>query len=322
MNKKELVIRLKHYHSFWYDLLEDKNAVAEYFDTKDLIKKKLIEIEKKLEKNSKFVYFICSREKIRFDITKKPRYKCFSSSTVYIPIIMGNKRKTISVFLPEFKDASKENRPKVETTAKYITFSFCNGNKKTIPIHKFIEDSKIILEHSNKVEYIGYTKNPSSRPTNGAHAGLSTILYNLMTSNKNRDIIIYFNEFSYYLDDCPFETNLNIEEKIIEKSFILYFDSISQDKNRENEEKELINSLKKLEEEKIHSISFDYEFAVTNGYSNFSSDKVLDSHVHNFSIYLNQNKIMIDKNQPSKSKYGDVKTNTNIDWTAHKILDE
>ena len=46
MNKKELVIRLKHYHSFWYDLLEDKNAVAEYFDTKDLIKKKLIEIEK------------------------------------------------------------------------------------------------------------------------------------------------------------------------------------------------------------------------------------------------------------------------------------
>lgn len=319
MNKKVLVIRLKFYHQFWYDLLENKNAVAEYFDTRDLITKKLKEIENALGNNRRFVYFICSREQIRFDTSRKPRYKCFSSSIIYIPIITDGKKSIIKVELVEFRNISNKNRPKIEITDKYITFSFPSGNKKTMHIHKFIEDAKIFLGHSNKVEYVGYTKNPSSRPTNGSHTGLIAILYKFMSLNVNRDIMIYFNEFSYYLDDDKFETNLNIEENIIEKSFISYFDSNSQDRNREKEEIELINSLKKLEKEKIFSIFFDYEFAVKNGYSNFSSDAVPDSHIHNFSVCLYGKKIIIDKNQSSQHNSSSI--GVNLNWMAHKNLD-
>ncbi|EPO4491378.1 hypothetical protein ACUAW6_003429, partial [Vibrio cholerae] len=70
---KEWVVELETYHRYWYDLVVNPCEIADYFDTRKLIVNHLKQVKKEVEEHleKRFVYFICSRERVRFNTDKK-----------------------------------------------------------------------------------------------------------------------------------------------------------------------------------------------------------------------------------------------------------
>lgn len=307
---KKWIITLDKCHKFWYDLIVFPNQLNNKINTRTLITQKLKEIEVNVKKHldKRFIYFICSRTKIRFNIKKWILFNPISKYT-YIPILIGknNVKKYIKV---KFIDcANKNKRPKIYLQEKFISIFYHDGNVETFPIHEFLDLSKINLGISNKVEYVGYTNEPSRRPTNGSHTGLSDILYKI--SNEDNDFLIYFNTFKVRVitdnnnlslniiasNAMTNEVNIDTEGKIIEKCFISYFNSNTQDRNRKNEDSYLYNNMENLSSKyKIHSIEIYYDQTEESDYTLFSSSSVVAKQEHYFSVSINNSNIDITRN--------------------------
>jgi hypothetical protein len=307
-SEKELIVELQRYHRYWYDLIVHPNEVAEYFDSRELIVDYLKAVKKNVEDNleKRFVYFICSRTKIRFNIDKKPFYNPITKK-VKIHILVGKNEKKQTIKCQFFDiPSNKFCNPKLDITDKYITVTDSRGDLITASIHDFLEQSNINLGLYSNVEYVGYTKNPHTRPTNSSHAGLSDVLYKV--SNESFDTFIYFNVFKVTTRAVNNQAKLNIiisnamtneldvelEGKLIEKCFIFYFDALSQNRNKDKEMKELKNNLDKIyKENKIKRVNFIYEFEEENEYGVFSSSKVSPSVNHTFNVIKVKDKVEI-----------------------------
>lgn len=87
---KKWIITLDECHKFWYDLIVFPNQLNDKINTRTLITQKLKEIELNVKKHldKRFIYFICSRTKIRFNIKKWILFNPISKYT-YIPILIG-----------------------------------------------------------------------------------------------------------------------------------------------------------------------------------------------------------------------------------------
>jgi hypothetical protein len=297
--EKEWIIELDRYHKYWYDLVVHSGEVAEYFNTRKLIFEHLKDVKKSVEDSleKRFIYFICAREKVRFNTKKKPRYNSFTKKmTINIVIGKNERRRNIKC---KFFDThtNKFFNPKIELTEKYITITDLRGNLTTASIHDFLESSNINLGICSKVEYVGYTKNPHERPTDGSHTGLSDVLYKV--SNESFDTFIYFNVFKVTTraisqnmmwhfvmpNAMTDEIGAELEGKLIEKCLIFYFDALSQNRNKDKELSELKNNLSKISRENnIKSIHFCYEFDEYNEYGVFSSSRVEPNIRHVFTV--------------------------------------
>jgi len=298
-SEKELIVELQHYHRYWYDLIVHPNEVAEYFDTRELIVDYLKTVKKSVEENleKRFVYFICSRTKIRFNLNKKPTYNPITKK-VKIHLLVGKNEKKQTIKYKFFDiPSNKFCKPKLDITDKYITVTDSRGDLFTASIHDFLEHLNINLGLYSNVEYVGYTKNPHTRPTNSSHAGLSDVLYKV--SNEDFDTLIYFNVFKVTTravnnqsmvdlvisNAMTDELDVELEGKLIEKCFIFYFDALSQNRNKDQEMKELKNNLDKIyEENKITRVNFIYEFEEPNEYGIFSSSQISPSMNHTFNV--------------------------------------
>ncbi len=309
-SEKEWIVELQRYHKYWYDLVVNPGEVADYFDTRKLIVDYLKEIKRQVEESleKRFVYFICSRTKVRFNVNKKPSYNPISKRVkIHLLIGKAGKRKTITC---QFFDIhiKKFCRPKIDITDKYITLTDSKGNLTTASIHDFLEDAKVSLGITSKVEYVGYTKNPHTRPTNGAHTGLSDVLYKI--ADENRDSLIYFNVFKVttraissksmlnftIANAMTDEINVELEGSLLEKCFIFYFDSENQNRNKDKELLELKKSLRKISiENKINSIHVCYEFEDPNEYGVFSSSKVAPQLGHIFTVKNTEEDVEISR---------------------------
>nr|CDQ35142.1 hypothetical protein BN993_04610 [Virgibacillus halodenitrificans] len=307
-SEKEWIVELQRYHRYWYDLVVNPNEVADYFDTRKLIVDYLRDIKAQVEENleKRFVYFICSRTRVRFNIEKKPSYNPITKM-VKIHILVGKERSKKSIKC-KFFDFHKNRfcRPKIDLTEKYITITDSRGDLTTSSIHDFLEAANIFLGIDSKVEYVGYTKNPHTRPTNGAHTGLSDVLYKI--SDENYDSLIYFNVFKVttraisensmlnftVANAMTDEVNAEFEGSILEKRFIFYFDSISQNRNKDKEMQEFKKALHKIDvENKVNSIHISYEFERPNEYGVFSSSKVPPKLGHVFTVRKNKENVEI-----------------------------
>jgi hypothetical protein len=296
--EKDWFVELSRSDMYWFDLIISQH---ETFDTRQMIVEYLRSlktiVEESLEK--RFIYFICSRVKVRFNTSKKPRYNPFTGK-VKLHLLVGKSLKKISVHTV-FKDVhiNKMFHPDIELTEKFITLTDKSGNKTTASVHDFLSASGIDIGYPTKVQYIGYTKNPDSRPTDGAHAGLNEILYRV--SNEDNDIFICFNLFKVMSNAVSSASMLNfivpnsmtdeigvdLEGQIIEKCFILYFDSDSQTKNKAKERGELKNNLSQLSlKNKINSIQFHYELDRPCEYWNLYSSSIKPSLKHVFTVDL------------------------------------
>ncbi|QJY36181.1 hypothetical protein HOO69_05945 [Vibrio europaeus] len=296
---KEWIVELEKYHRYWYDLVVNPGEVADYFDTRQLIVKHLKRIKKEVEEHldKRFVYFICSRERVRFNTKKKPTFNRITGKTK-LHLLIGEKaiKKSVKCTFADY-NTGKAFKPNINLTDKYITFTDETGYRTTYCIHDFLEESMINLGIDSRVEYVGYTKKPHTRPTNGSHTGLSDVLYQI--AEEKRDSLIYFNVFKvtaravnsdknvhiHITNAMTNEINAELEGKILEKCFIFYFNSKIQTRNKENEYRELENNLIKLAtENKIKSIHIGYEFEVPNEYGLFSSSEVPAKIGHVFTV--------------------------------------
>ena len=307
-NAKDWMVELERYHRYWYDLVVNPNDVAEYFDTRSLIVDYLSGIKKEVEAHleKRFVYFICSRERVRFNVKKSPTYNPLTRK-MKIHLLVGEKNHKRS-FTCQFVDRASGRffRPDVKVTDKYITLKDATGYLVTYSVHDFLEQTHTSLGLDSRVEYVGFTKNPHTRPTNGSHTGLSDVLHQL--AEEKRDSLIYFNTFRVYAYAKNNKYNLNftfanamtnevdaeLEGKLIEKCFIFYFDAKNQTRNKINERKELEKSLAKIaDENKINSIHINYDVEEGNEYTLFSSSRVPASPQHLFTVKKDQEGVKI-----------------------------
>ncbi|MFA0999134.1 MULTISPECIES: hypothetical protein [Pseudomonas syringae group] len=297
--EKEWVVELQRYHRYWYDLIVNSHEVAEYFDSRQLIvdylKRVKAEVEAGLEK--RFVYFICSRERVRFNTKRSPSYNPLTRATkLHLLIGKNQTKKTIRCrFFDEQR--RKFHKPDIEVSEKYITIRNAEGNLFTQSIHDFLENANISVGLDSRVEYVGYTKNPELRPTNGKHTGLSHILHRL--ADNGRDSFIYFNLFKIITkatnqkfmlnfamaNAMTDEIDVEMEGKILEKCFIFYFDAAGQDRNKKNELAELKKNLQRLStDQNIKKIHVHYEFEKPTEYGVLSSSQISPNLQHIFTI--------------------------------------
>ncbi|MET0107412.1 MAG: hypothetical protein ABW084_00800 [Candidatus Thiodiazotropha sp.] len=307
---KEWIVELQRYHMYWYDLVVNPGEVSDYFNTKKLIVNYLRYVKRCVEESleKRFIYFICSRTKVRFNLKKKPTFNPITR-TVKIHILLGGERKKSS-FKVRFYDESS-NRfyyPNIVLTEKYITITDPVGNLTTASVHDFLSSSRVSLGLCSNIEYVGYTENPHSRPTNGAHTGLNEVLYKV--SNESFDTLIYFNVFKVtakassdnsmlnfmFANSMTDEIGAELEGKVIEKCFILYFDSDNQTKNKEKERSELTNNLLDMvDNNKINAVHVGYGFEEAHDYVFFSSSAIPPSHKHIFNVRVVNGELDINK---------------------------
>lgn len=308
-SSKHWVVELIQSTMYWYELIVNP---PKEIDTKGHISKSLrylkAVVEEQLEK--RFIYFIVSRKRVRFSQKKKSRYSlCGLGKKLHLYIEEGKdkKLKKISIYVRE-AGTLKIIKPKVTTTDRFILFTRENGDELLFPIHDFLQNFDVVLNHSSTIHYVGYTKNPQIRPIGGDHTGLNEILYRV--SNEDNDILIFYNLFKVTAHGEDSDSNINFlvansmtdevqvdkEGLIIEKCLILYFDSANQTKNRANEKTELENNLITLaSENKITSISMIYELESPSEYFKFGSSSVAPSDRHVFSYTIKRGVLELER---------------------------
>jgi hypothetical protein len=305
---KDWFITLSYSSTHWYDLIINPQQINITLDTKQIITNQLKLLKQKVEKEleKRFIYFIYSRTKVRFNTSKIPTYNPLSK-TIKLHLLIGKNhiKKSIKIKITDIL-IEKYIFPKVILTDKFITFYLVSGHTIISSVHDLLNTVNINLGINSKVQYVGYTKNPNTRPINGIHAGLSEVLYNV--SADNNDIFITFNLFKVTTQslnkDYKFnfiipnsmsnEIDVDLEGQILEKCLILFFDSNNQTKNKEKEYQELKNNLLKISNKnKINSIQFYYEFERYNEYWFFYSSKVKANSKHIFTFELKDNSVQI-----------------------------
>lgn len=295
---KDWYVELSRADIYWYELIVNP---PEELDTRKIIVDQLKSLKKAVEESleKRFIYFICSRTKVRFDISKKHKYGWLDGK-FHFHLLIGRDKKRMSVNTV-FRDAKTGNivRPEIEISEKFITITDMYGNLTTMTIHDFLMVSGIDIGISTVVQYVGYTKNPDTRPTNGVHGGLNEVIYKL--SNEENDIFIMFNIFKVIVNAINSSNMMNfiipnsmideiktdMEGQILEKCFIFYFDSSNQTKNKENEKIELIGNLNKLAvDNKINSIKFHYEIDNDSEYWCLQSSNAEPNQRHVFTVKM------------------------------------
>jgi hypothetical protein len=289
----------------WYDLLlyPPKN-----FDIKqqitDYLKQLQAMVDNQLDK--RFVYFLAARKRLRFCVSKKPRYSLFGNDLVfYVEIGREKTKRKLSTKILDI-ETKQPIKPPVEISDRFITFYFTPNHKVSISIYDFLQICEIEVGINTEVHYVGYTKNPSERPINGDHRGLSDMLYRV--SNEEHDFFIFYNLFKvlsigmsptalvnfYVANSMIDEIKVDKEGRIIEKAIIKYFGTETQEINKENEEAELNNSLKRLAtKNNINSVTIHIEMDEPSELYRFFSRSVKPSDKHVFTCRIGKDNFEI-----------------------------
>ncbi len=313
---KEWLITLQECRFFWYELIVNGH---EEIDTKKIIfaemKQQKKEVEGWLEK--RFIYFICSRKKVRFSTRQTPSID--SEGNIEFNLEIGKEREIRKICMVLLWDRSGAiaTKAEIDSTGRFISFTNSSEDKISYSIHDFLHHCGINLGIESVVQYVGYTKNPNSRPLDGKHGGLSEVLYNV--SNEENDFIFVFNLFSVYskfenrdlngllANSMTDEIQVDKEGQVIEKCFILYFDSKNQSKNKEKEKREIENDLLQLaQENNITSVVIEYEFNGDSEYYKFSSSSILAKQRHLFTASLKGGELHLEEGANFCEEYGQI----------------
>lgn len=302
---KDWYVELSQSTCFWYDLLIHP---PEGFDTKQQIANYLKQLQSVVESqlDKRFIYFLTARKKIRFCVSKKPRYSYFGNQLIFY-VEIGRERRRLKIITKIFDPQTQlPIRPPVEVSDRFITIQFTSLHKVTMPIHDFLQSIGVEVGINTEVHYIGYTKNPSERPINGSHRGLSEMLYRV--SNEEHDFFVFYNLFKVLsismnptapINFCVAnsmvdEINVDEEGRIIEKALIKYFGAETQELNKKNEESELENTLERLAaRNRINSVALHIEMDEPSEMHRFFSRSVKPADKHVFTCRVGDNGVEI-----------------------------
>ncbi|MGW7677948.1 hypothetical protein [Shewanella sp. S23-S33] len=299
-------ITLQQSSCYWYDLIVNP---PDFVNTKDSISSQLEDlratVEQTLEK--RFIYFFASRTKVRFDVTRPPKYS-FWNKWIIITLLVGRDRKRYKIKI-KFQSAEGQTlTPRIEVSERFIRIIHCAKVSQTFSIHDFLQTFDIWIGISTQVHYVGITKDPADRPLSRKHRGITDTLYNV--SNEENDFFVFINLFKVMsnaknnahqlhfvvansmIDEIPTEE----EGVVVESALIAYFDCASQQINRGNERAKLSNRLAFLaEKHNIQSVSVHLEMESPNEYFAFGSDSISVALSHTFLFRYANGKIEMER---------------------------
>jgi hypothetical protein len=282
----------------WYELVL-RNLHPEV-DSRTAMKGVIRQLKRKHEDyfNRRFVYFICSREKVRFSVQRQARFS-FLRRKLVIHLEIGSERRLKRCVVPaallrRISGIGRSVLPQVENSDIAITCTYPGGQKVTTSIHDFLLDAGINLGINTCIHYVGMTKNPDTRPLLRKHDGRTRTL--ALTRDASRDIFFFYNTFAvrclasdphivYWLSNAMTdEVDIQTEGLLLEKLLIGYFKPDCQG-NLQSECTQLQNLFWKLaDSRKITRMSVDLEVLDTSEYYTFYSSQAPPSSAHVFSV--------------------------------------
>jgi hypothetical protein len=271
---------------FWFDMIvnpfpskEATNFISGYLAA---LRK---EVEETLEK--RFIYFFASRPRVRFDVTRPPKYE-FLSGKLVLHFLVGRDRRRHKLKFAILDPVNKQRlKPRVLSNDKFITLIFSPKSSNTYSIHDFLRIQQINFGLETKIHYVGITKNPESRPLSRQHRGVADTLYSV--SNEENDFFLFVNLFkvltntttSNYMmsfmvaNSMTDELSVGSEGSIIERGLVAYFDSPIQKEESSHERAGLEQELRRIKREfNIESVLFDLALEGGDEYFRFGSVSV------------------------------------------------
>lgn len=278
---------------FWFDpLIDPPHGIDLLSAMRTTLNELKTNVQGSLDRH--FVYFLASREKIRFSTKKQPHYSLFGKLIVYIEV--GRKRLEKKLILSAGND-----RTHVECCERFITYHYSADHKVSYSVYDYLDLCRIQTGISSEVHYVGYTSNPSSRALDRNHRGFSDMVYRTSRTDEDYDYFIFYNLFKvsvkaihpsnaihFLVSNAMIdEVDIATEGKLLEKVLIKYFGTKVQELNIENEERELNNTLEKLATNKnIQSVTFDIEIEGESELFRFYSRCIEPNMKHTFSCQI------------------------------------
>lgn len=292
-------------HIYWYDPIRNNHPIVK---TRKLIRGQLDLLKESVKSSTdkKFIYFICSRKKVRFCDESTPIVS--SNGLMSLRVNVGKNVNSKDIVMKAIRNYNSDFIiPEIEKGGKYIRFYDEAVNElKITSVHDFLKDYEVNIGIDTEVHYVGYTKNPNDRPFNGSHTGLSDVFYDV--SNEDNDFFICYNlfkvlcsaknekyNFNYTVaNSISDEIKIDLEGEILEKCFLLYFDSKVQNRNKEKERSKMKNDMFKiLKENDIKKIHVYSEIEEESEYYKFFSSSVESKKAHVFTALIERDDLNI-----------------------------
>lgn len=330
-SRKRWYVELLFSRMYWY---EHVSVEHELFPTRAAIVAELKKFKEELKSSldKRFIYFIASRKRVRFNVNKRPRYQ-FLGHGLVLHLSIGAHKKDRKIVVPIIDDGTGQvSKPTVQITEEHITLIDNSGNSITYSVHDFLSRTGLDFGISSEIHYVGFTKNPNSRPINGSHSGLNDVLYSVPTENE--DIFVFYNLFkvlSCSLNDdynmnfvlansMTDEVDVDTEGELIEKTLLLYFNASLQRRNKNKELLELRSNLRQLSERlNIESVSINYAFEKADPYFRFMSSQVPASWDHFLPILLLMGTLLLSRDRRSNAnlafRYNPAMRNAIMEFT-------
>lgn len=299
-------ITLQQSSCYWFDLIVNP---PDFVNTKDSIASELENLRATVEQtlDKRFIYFFASRTKVRFDVTRPPKYS-FWNKWLIITLLVGRDRKRHKIKIKFQSTEGQALTPRVEVSERFIRIIHSAKVSQTFSIHDFLQTFDMLIGIPTQVHYVGITKDPADRPLSRKHRGITDTLYNV--SNEENDFFVFINLFKVMshaknnahqlhfvvansmIDEIPTDE----EGAVVESALIAYFDCASQQINRGNERAKLSNRLALLaEKHKIQSVSVHLEMESPNEYFAFGTDSISAALSHTFLFRYANGKVEMER---------------------------
>ena len=268
------------------------------------MKKVLGDLEKKYTNYSdrEMVYFICIRDKIRFDKILDVKENIVIN--IFDSEFNIKEKREISAMLVRKRFGLDLYEGNLECTEDKIIYTFASKETFTIYIYDFIEVCSINLGVTSKIVYVGETDFPTERPYDKAHDGMTQAIYKY--KNLGNDIFIYYNLFHIiYKTKGISDINIHVsnslveifekksEGRFIQNALIYHLLPKGYSKNYKNEIGELRNKLKYISDEfNVTKVSLHYSVDHNSDFYIFYSELLSKTDKFNYSIKVLDNNII------------------------------
>jgi hypothetical protein len=193
--------------SYWHDQTEE---VIDTLDCREEIAEDLLRMKQAAadQPDQRFIYFICSRKRIRFSRSFPPQYSAVTRQLTYY-LEVGADKELMRMTTPI---RTIIENPKIRFTERVLSYQQDSKSDIMGSVHEFHHFNAIELGLVSNVHYIG-TK---------AEEGLAGTLRNV--SREENDIFHYYNVFRIGAQRARADhTTMRFEGQLLEDVLVYYF---------------------------------------------------------------------------------------------------
>ncbi|CZF77667.1 hypothetical protein GCE9029_00344 [Grimontia celer] len=179
----------------WCDLLQDERFSQEIRKLSQYVVDYRANLKNHLDQklSEPHLFLLCSREKVRFNIFKRPRYNFLTKKTTF-HFLVGKEQRKVSAAV-KLGDHFFENtpHPKVLLEPKFVTLLTSKNEDVTLSVHDFLFGTGIDINVESKVVASGSSPSPYWEGAQSLVSALSNEASRHMSSDT--DLLVYLGEF-------------------------------------------------------------------------------------------------------------------------------